>query len=76
LIFIVNLIQKKPNKEAWLEALLEIYETFYLSKRFYFHYNSVYWYLRLKQTPLQISFSEVPINPAFLKSIDILNKRK
>jgi len=53
---------KKPKTEDWLKALIEIYETFYLSRRFYFYYNSVYWYLNLKpNTPLQVSFSEVPI---------------
>ncbi|CAF4413947.1 unnamed protein product, partial [Adineta steineri] len=39
---------KKPNTEEWFKAFVEIYETFYLSKRFYFYYNNVYWYLKLK----------------------------
>ncbi len=53
---------KKPNTDAWIESLLEIYETFYLARRFYLHYNNVYWYLKLKeQTPVLFTFYEIPI---------------
>lgn len=58
---------KKPNAEEWIVSLLEIYETFYLQKRFYMYYNNVYWYMKLKATPLSVSFDEVPINSVFKK---------
>ncbi len=58
---------KKPGAEDWILALLEIYETFYLSRRFYFFFNSEYWYLKLKEgTPLKVTFDEIPIT-ALLK---------
>jgi hypothetical protein len=58
---------KKPNTEKWLEALVSIYETFYVSRRFYFYYNDVYWYMKLKEsTPVKVSFNEIPIG-SFLK---------
>lgn len=56
---------KKPTKGDWIKSLIEIYETFFLSKRFYFYFNDVYWYLRLKRpTPIKISFYEIPITAA------------
>jgi hypothetical protein len=59
---------KKPDTESWIEAFIQIYETFYLSKRFYFYFNNVYWYLPLKSgTPLQISFNEIPIRSVLKK---------
>jgi hypothetical protein len=61
--FYLEFDSKKPSKADWIKSLIEIYETFYLSKRFYFYYNNVYWYLKLKDlTPLEISFNEIPIS--------------
>lgn len=62
---------KKPNAEDWILSALEIYETFYLQRRFYFYFNEVYWYLKLKEAkPLEISFDEIPISAALsLKNI-------
>ncbi|CAF1452726.1 unnamed protein product [Rotaria sordida] len=53
---------KKPTTEDWIKSLLEIYETFFISRRFYLYFNNVYWYMRLKETtPLKITFYEIPI---------------
>ncbi|CAF1154591.1 unnamed protein product [Didymodactylos carnosus] len=52
---------KKPTTEDWLKSLLQIYESFFIQKRFYFYYNDVYWYLRLKATPLEVTFDEISI---------------
>ena len=60
---------KKPTTEQWVKSLVEIYETFYLSKRFYLYYNNVYWYMKLMDsTPLKVTFNEIPISSA-LKQI-------
>lgn len=68
LMFYREFNSKKPNTEEWVVSLLEIYETFYTQRRFYFYYNSVYWYLKLKETkPLEVSFDEVPITSVFKK---------
>src|SRR5689334_22913582 len=46
---------KKPKADEWILALIDIYETFYITRRFYLYYNSVYWYLKLKEsTPLKV----------------------
>ena len=59
---------KKPNTEEWLKALVEIYETFYLTRRFYFYFNQVYYYMKLKEsTPLKITFDEIPISSLLKK---------
>lgn len=61
---------KKPKTEDWVKSLVQIYETFYLARRFYFYYNNVYWYMKLKEsTPLRVSFDEVPI-ASLLSSIN------
>ncbi|UJR14006.1 hypothetical protein I4U23_001006 [Adineta vaga] len=61
---------KKPKTEDWIKAMVQIYETFYLTRRFYFYYNNVYWYMKLKEsTPLKVTFDEVPIT-------SLLNKIK
>lgn len=52
---------KKPNTEAWLEAAIAIFESFFSQRRFYFFYNQMYWYLRLKEKPLEVTFDEIPI---------------
>ena len=54
---------KKPNSEAWVKSFIAIYETFFISRRFYLFYNQVYWHMKLKEsTPLVISFEEIPIS--------------
>jgi hypothetical protein len=61
---------KKPNKELWIAALLDIYETFYLTQRFYLYYNNVYWYMKLKETtPLKVTFDEIPITSVLKNTI-------
>jgi len=52
---------KKPNTEKWIESMIDIYETFYIKKRFYLYYNSVYWIMKLKSKPIEVTFEEIPI---------------
>ncbi len=57
---------KKPSTEEWIVSVLEIYETFFLTRRFYLYYNEVYWYMKLKETkPLEVTFEEIPITAGF-----------
>ena len=61
---------KKPNTGDWIVSLLEIYETFYLTGRFFFYFNHVYWYLNLDEpAPLKITFNEVPITSVLKKNL-------
>lgn len=66
--FYRNFDSKKPNKEQWIKSLIDIYETFYIERRFYLYYNSVYWYMKLKQpTPMKVTFYEIPISSILTK---------
>jgi ceroid-lipofuscinosis neuronal protein 5 len=59
---------KKPGSEAWVKAFLNIYETFFIHRRFYLYYNQVYWYMNLKRPkPIEITFDEVPISALLTK---------
>jgi hypothetical protein len=59
---------KKPNSEEWVKSLIQIFESFYLTRRFYFYYNNVYWYMKLKETtPLKITFDEISISSILKK---------
>ena len=55
---------KKRNSEQWIVSLIDIYETFFITRRFYLYYNDVYWYMKLKETtPFKLTFNEIPIHP-------------
>ncbi len=70
--FYHDIDSKKPNKELWIAALLDIYETFYLTQRFYLYYNNVYWYMKLKETtPLKVTFDEIPITSVLKNTIKL-----
>jgi hypothetical protein len=59
---------KKPNSEEWVKSLIQIFESFYLTRRFYFYYNNVYWYIKLKETtPLKVTFDEISISSILKK---------
>lgn len=65
----------KPTTEDWLAALNSIYDSLYVTRRFYLYYNNVYWYMKLKeQLPLKITFNEVPISPVLRKEQKKLRK--
>jgi ceroid-lipofuscinosis neuronal protein 5 len=68
ILFYEEFQSKKPSTEDWVKSIIEIYETFYLSRRFYFYYNNEYWYLKLKEnTPLGVTFDEIPITDLIKK---------
>ena len=52
---------QKPNKDHFIEQAISIYNYIEVSKRFYFYYNELYWYLQVKQPSIKVTYYPIPL---------------
>jgi ceroid-lipofuscinosis neuronal protein 5 len=58
---IVNFYKDFQKRTDYIEQLLEIYNEIVVKKEFYFYFNRVYWFIKLKAPYIRISYNKVPL---------------